>query len=55
VNCAQHIPKKLDAAIVDKTLAGLEARIAALSAENDRLRAELAAKISGADARALFS
>jgi predicted pyridoxine 5'-phosphate oxidase superfamily flavin-nucleotide-binding protein len=38
VNCPQHIPRKLDAAEVEDALARLRARVAALEAENARLR-----------------
>lgn len=38
VNCPQHIPRKLDAADVEDTLARLQERVAALEAENARLR-----------------
>ena len=38
VNCPQHIPRKLDAAAVEDELARLRERIAALEAENARLR-----------------
>ncbi len=38
VNCPQHIPQKLDAADVERTLARLQERIAALEEENARLR-----------------
>lgn len=38
VNCPQHIPRKLDAAEVEDALARLRERIAALEAENARLR-----------------
>jgi predicted pyridoxine 5'-phosphate oxidase superfamily flavin-nucleotide-binding protein len=38
VNCPQHIPRKLDAAAVDEEVARLRERIAALEAENARLR-----------------
>ena len=37
-NCPQHIPQKLDAAEVAGAISHLEARIAALEAENARLR-----------------
>lgn len=37
VNCPQHIPQKLDAEDVAAVVAGLEARIAELEAENRRL------------------
>lgn len=43
-NCPQHIPVKLDAADVAAALARLEARIAALEADNARLRAERTAR-----------
>ncbi|WP_242356240.1 pyridoxamine 5'-phosphate oxidase family protein [Anaeromyxobacter sp. SG64] len=39
VNCPQHIPRKLDAAEVEAALARLQERVAALEAENERLRA----------------
>lgn len=39
VNCPQHIPQKLDAVEVAATVEGLQRRIAALEAENQRLRA----------------
>lgn len=38
VNCPQHIPQKLDAADVERAVAGLRERIAALEEENARLR-----------------
>jgi len=38
VNCPQHIPRKLDAAEVEDALARLRERVAALEAENARLR-----------------
>lgn len=38
VNCPQHIPRKLDAPLVEEELARLRARIAALEEENARLR-----------------
>jgi predicted pyridoxine 5'-phosphate oxidase superfamily flavin-nucleotide-binding protein len=38
VNCPQHIPQKFDAADVAAAIATLEARIAALEAENARLK-----------------
>lgn len=38
VNCPQHIPRKLDAAEVEEALARLRERVAALEAENARLR-----------------
>lgn len=38
-NCRQHIPQKLDAADVSGAIAKLEARVAALEAENAALRA----------------
>lgn len=38
-NCPQHIPRKLDADDVERELARLHARIAALEAENARLAA----------------
>jgi predicted pyridoxine 5'-phosphate oxidase superfamily flavin-nucleotide-binding protein len=38
VNCPQHIPQKLDAAEVAETVSTLRARIAALEAENARLK-----------------
>lgn len=41
VNCPQHIPQKLDAADVAGALQALEERLAAVMAENARLRAEL--------------
>ncbi len=37
-NCPQHIPRKIDAADVATAVAGLEARIAALEAENAQLK-----------------
>lgn len=40
VNCPQHIPRKLDATEVAITIATLEARIAALEADNTALRAQ---------------
>ncbi len=39
VNCPQHIPRKLDAVEVESELARLRERVAALEAENTRLRA----------------
>ncbi|MDF8332181.1 pyridoxamine 5'-phosphate oxidase family protein [Novosphingobium cyanobacteriorum] len=39
INCPQHIPRKLDAGDVATATAALEARIAALEAENAALRA----------------
>jgi predicted pyridoxine 5'-phosphate oxidase superfamily flavin-nucleotide-binding protein len=39
INCPQHIPQKLDAADVAKVFAKLEDRVAALEAENEKLRA----------------
>jgi predicted pyridoxine 5'-phosphate oxidase superfamily flavin-nucleotide-binding protein len=39
-NCPQHIPQKFDAADVAAAIARLEARIAALQAENTQLKAE---------------
>ncbi|WP_242346357.1 pyridoxamine 5'-phosphate oxidase family protein [Anaeromyxobacter terrae] len=39
VNCPQHIPRKLDAVEVEAALARLRERVAALEAENARLRA----------------
>jgi predicted pyridoxine 5'-phosphate oxidase superfamily flavin-nucleotide-binding protein len=41
VNCPQHIPQKFDAADVDAAVTKLEQRIAALEAENGRLRATI--------------
>jgi len=41
-NCPQHIPQKLDIADVVTVVTGLEARIAALEAENTRLKAAMA-------------
>jgi predicted pyridoxine 5'-phosphate oxidase superfamily flavin-nucleotide-binding protein len=41
-NCPQHIPQKLDATDVERALATLRARVAALEAENRRMRAALA-------------
>lgn len=41
VNCPQHIPVKIDAADVQRAIAGLEARIAELAAENAALRARI--------------
>jgi predicted pyridoxine 5'-phosphate oxidase superfamily flavin-nucleotide-binding protein len=41
VNCPQHIPRKYDAADVAAAMAGFEARIAALEAENAELRRRL--------------
>jgi len=38
VNCPQHIPQKVDAAEVAETVSALRARIAALEAENARLK-----------------
>ena len=38
VNCPQHIPRRLDAGAVEEELGRLRARIAALEAENARLR-----------------
>jgi predicted pyridoxine 5'-phosphate oxidase superfamily flavin-nucleotide-binding protein len=43
VNCPQHIPRKLDAAAVESTIEALERRGRALEAENQRLRAGVAA------------
>lgn len=42
VNCPQHIPKKLDAAMVGTAFERLQARIDELEAENGRLKARLA-------------
>jgi uncharacterized protein len=39
VNCPRHIPQKLDAGEVAEVLAKVQNRIAALEAENDKLRA----------------
>lgn len=39
INCPQHIPQKIDSADVARVLAELQERIAALEAENARLRA----------------
>lgn len=39
INCPQHIPQKIDAADVERVLAELQARIAALEEENMSLRA----------------
>lgn len=39
INCPQHIPQKIDGADVARVLAELQERIAALEAENARLRA----------------
>lgn len=39
INCPQHIPQKIDGADVARVLAELQERIAALEAENVRLRA----------------
>ena len=41
INCPQHIPQKLDAADVAAAMGHLEARIAALEAENAALRAQI--------------
>ena len=41
VNCPRHIPQKLDAGEVAEVLAKLQNRIAALEAENDKLRAAM--------------
>ncbi len=41
VNCPQHIPQKIDAADVAAALAGRDARIAALEADNAALKARL--------------
>ncbi len=41
VNCPQHIPQKIDAADVAAALAGRDARIAALEADNAALTAQL--------------
>lgn len=41
VNCAQHIPRRIDAAEAESTLARRDARIAALEAEVTRLRRRL--------------
>lgn len=38
INCPQHIPQKIDGADVARVLAELQERIAALEAENTRLR-----------------
>jgi hypothetical protein len=38
VNCPQHIPQKIDAADVAAAIDRLEARIAALEAENATLK-----------------
>ena len=38
VNCPQHIPRKIDIADVESALAGLQARIAELEAENAALK-----------------
>jgi predicted pyridoxine 5'-phosphate oxidase superfamily flavin-nucleotide-binding protein len=43
-NCPQHIPQKIDAADVRAALATLEAQVRALTAENERLRAQLEKK-----------
>ena len=41
VNCPRHIPQKLDAGEVAEVLAKLQNRVAALEAENDKLRAAM--------------
>lgn len=41
-NCPQHIPRRFEAAEVDRLLADRDARIAALEAERDELRARIA-------------
>lgn len=41
VNCPQHIPQKLDAADVENAISRLDARIAALEAENETLKTRL--------------
>ena len=41
VNCPRHIPQKLDAGEVAEVLAKLQNLIAALEAENDKLRAAM--------------
>ena len=41
VNCSRHIPQKLDAGEVAEVFAKLQDRIAALEAENDKLRAAM--------------
>lgn len=43
MNCPQHIPQNFDAADVAEPMQGLQDRLAATEAENDRLRGELAA------------
>lgn len=43
INCPQHIPQKIDAADVAAALAPLQARIAALEAENAEMRRALTA------------
>ena len=40
-NCPRHIPQKLDAGEVAEVLAKLQNLIAALEAENDKLRAAM--------------
>ncbi len=40
VNCPQHIPQKIDARDVAEAIEGLKARIAALEAENAKLKEE---------------
>jgi predicted pyridoxine 5'-phosphate oxidase superfamily flavin-nucleotide-binding protein len=42
VNCPQHIPRKLDAAEVEETIAALRERVATLEKENEALSAKLA-------------
>jgi uncharacterized protein len=42
VNCPQHIPRKIDAAEVELTVASLQARIEALEEENRSLRSRTA-------------
>lgn len=41
VNCAQHIPGKLDAADVSTVIAKLQVRLTAIEAENAPLRANI--------------
>ena len=50
VNCPQHIPPKIDAALVRQALEARDARIAALEAELAALRASTAPAEGAAEA-----